>query len=462
MRNTIFISIILLFVAPLLFALDDDTLVQKMSRDNLEVRQARSDYQASLLDVKDARAGMGPTITMTMSGTYMVNPPIGPITVTTQDLLQQMGSQGIDVTPLKGYPDAYLTLYDGMENTLYNFSLDITQPIFTWGKISTAIKLYGKISEVRFADIGAKERKNRSSLCGCLDAIVYLGEMRDLLVEERETAGRLVEITQSMRDNGMVLDEDLLKVRIQAQQVDVGLDEISMQLDNQLLAIRDLVADDSVALGDLEHRTDEQAMEELYAQGRDVLVAKASSSAIDNLQMLALLEEVASMTKDISNASVNWKPDVAIKGSLGYGGSRFPLVESDWYRKDDYTVNLTVAVQATIWDGGKKVRDVKRSETKVETADNNYLSAVRKIRTQVSQSYSAMQLDKSKIAYQNLCIESDGKDAEQKKKQYESGYGNESDWLQAVLRLQNDQFELYRLQLDWATNYRTISYLIGE
>jgi hypothetical protein len=77
---------------------------------------------------------------------------------------------------------------------------------------------------------------------------------------------------------------------------------------------------------------------------------------VDNLAILLKLKEVAQLATKISSASVNWKPDFALQTTIGYGGSRFPLLETDWYRQDDYTLNFTVAVKSTIWDGGKKIR----------------------------------------------------------------------------------------------------------
>ncbi|MCH3908238.1 MAG: TolC family protein [Sphaerochaeta sp.] len=214
-----------------------------MEANNLEVQKAREEWRNALLDVKDAKAGRGPTIDMTLSGTYMYNPPVGPVYVSTQDLLQQLSDQGVNVSALSGYQDAYLKIYDGMENTLYTFSLNITQPIFTWGKISNAISLYEKVAEVRSLQITALSRKQKSELLGRLDAVYYLRAMQDLVGEQTETANRLLEIITSARDNGMALDVDVLKASIKAQQTAIGMQQLETELSSQLVAIQTLCGD---------------------------------------------------------------------------------------------------------------------------------------------------------------------------------------------------------------------------
>ena len=39
--------------------------------------------------------------------------------------------------------------------------------------------------------------------------------------------------------------------------------------------------------------------------------------------------------------------------------------------KDDFSFNLSVGVKATVWDGGKKLRDVSRKVSETKTAKIN-------------------------------------------------------------------------------------------
>mgnify|MGYP003456500530 CR=1 FL=1 len=117
---------------------------------NSELKILNQEYQQSLIDVKNAKAGLGPTVDLTVSGTYFLNPPIDSIVLNVDDILNAI-SWPESYSPTQ--TGQYITLFDGMENTFYSFQLDVTQPIYTWGKLKTAIKLYEKVSEIKLLQI---------------------------------------------------------------------------------------------------------------------------------------------------------------------------------------------------------------------------------------------------------------------------------------------------------------------
>ena len=53
---------------------------------NAELRRLREEYAQSILDLKDAKAGYGPSIDLLVTGTYMPDPMIGKITLDVEDL----------------------------------------------------------------------------------------------------------------------------------------------------------------------------------------------------------------------------------------------------------------------------------------------------------------------------------------------------------------------------------------
>ena len=128
--------LIILLISSSLFAepYTYEDLLSIMNVNNLELLTQDEVIKTASIDVKDAKGNYSPSIDLTLSSTYMVNPLIDRITVSTDDILGPLAQQ-------MGVPNNYVTLYDGMENTLYMAQLSITQPIFTWGKITNALKL---------------------------------------------------------------------------------------------------------------------------------------------------------------------------------------------------------------------------------------------------------------------------------------------------------------------------------
>nr|MCR4789493.1 TolC family protein [Treponemataceae bacterium] len=62
--------------------IDDGTLtlhqqlMQQVDVQNNELKNLREEYAQALVDVKNAKAGIGPTLDLTVSATYMTNPMI--------------------------------------------------------------------------------------------------------------------------------------------------------------------------------------------------------------------------------------------------------------------------------------------------------------------------------------------------------------------------------------------------
>ena len=120
-----------------------EDLQQHMEENNPELLSLQEEYRRSRLDVHDAWGGLGPSVDLQFSGTYMFNPPVDALYLNVDELLNSI-SWPSGVRPSSN--GQYVKVYDGMEPTLYNFHLSITQPLFTWGKLTNAVILYTKIS----------------------------------------------------------------------------------------------------------------------------------------------------------------------------------------------------------------------------------------------------------------------------------------------------------------------------
>ena len=179
----------------------------------------------------------------------------------------------------------------------------------------------------------------------------------------------------------------------------------------------------------------------------------------NTLRWIGEKQFVNGIAKKIATEYVNWKPDVALQVSAGYGGSRLPFAELNWRRKDDYTANISIGIKTTVWDGGKKLNDVARKTLETKTADINELDAVSTIKQTLSSTLNKAQVCQMKIDYQDLKIESAQSKISQKETIFQSGYGAESDVLQAKIDLCNERIEKLRQELTLATSCLTISFL---
>lgn len=436
-----------------------DELSNQLKINNSELKILNQEYQQSLIDVKNAKAGLGPTIDLTVSGTYFLNPPIDSIVLNVDDILNSITwPDSMDIKP----SGQYLTLYDGMENTFYSFQLDVTQPIYTWGKLKNAIKLYEKVSEIKQLQILSKEKQLQTELNTRIVSLFYLSQIETLLNTQDEYANRLVKISEDAQKNGILLEQDVLEAKISAQQINITQQEIKEQFFNLLLSIQKMTGNQNLELANINFTPNENIFYEFANRNRDELFSKALNTTQDTFLILENLEQISQYTTKIAQASVYWKPDFALKLSLGYGGSRFPFLEKDWFRQNDYTTNFTLALKTTVWDGGKKINEIKKSKSKEEIAGVNYDDALLSIKQKLQEQFNVIDLALSKIEYQKLKLQTLDSKIKQQEQLFNSGYGSEQELLQAKIERNTAQIELEQNKLTLAGACSTATFLCNE
>ncbi len=437
-----------------------ENLLLQMQQNNPELLKLQEEYRRSLLDVKDAWAGLGPTIDFQASGTYMVKPPIGAMYINADDIISSM-QWGVNGQPVPR--GQYIKVFDGMEKTLYNFEFSLMQPLFTWGKIPNSIKLYKQISEIKQTQIVQQSDQLETELQTRLLSLYYLNKILEILDEEQTYTDRMVQVSEAAEQSGMLLHQEVVEAKIQAKELEIAKQDLQEQISNQLLEIARTTGIETLSSDNIDYSFVSQiiaSFDELLSRDVEQLENEVLSGNQSSIKMLTQLETVSQTAEKISRGYENWKPDFALQLTGGYSGSRVPLVEPNWLRKDDYSVNISIGLKATIWDGGKKLRDVSRKMSEVETAKINKEDARSTLSKTFKTQWNDAHVCTMKIEYQDLKIESADSKITQKQQMYESGYGSETDVLSAKIERCNAQIEKEKQALSRATACLTIDYLL--
>lgn len=450
MMKKFILFIIVLLISNTLFATETynyDSLASSLRLNNTKLQAAYQDVVQAKLDTKDAKANYHPNIDLTVSGSYIIN-PIGPITVNASEL---------------GLPyNQYITLYKGMENTLYQTSLSLQQPIFTWGKISNGVKALKEVESVRSLQLTDTENQLNAELKSRLSAIYYMDDIISLLNEQKSYADRLVELAHAAQEQGIMLAQEVKENEINALQVDVTLSEINAQYSSNLTALRTMTGLLDLTREDISYIPDEDSFYTLAKEDRNALIKSATSQSQPTLQMLSHMQSAMEYSEKVSKASVYWKPDFALQVSASYGGSRLPLVETDWYRQDDYNGMVTVAFKTTVWDGGKALNNIKRSESNVANAVISRDEAINTIITTLSEQFANQDMAIAKISYLDLKEETLVSKVEQKILLQSYGNASEADVLNAQIELTTCRLERLQEKLKLAQASYLIEYLTGR
>ena len=434
------------------------TLLEATKQNHPELLKLQEEYKRSILDVKDAWAALGPSVDLQMSGTYMLNPPMDAIYLNVDEIVNSIKWGAIKPSA----SGQYIKVYDGMEDTLYNFEFSLTQPIFTWGKISNAIKLYNQISQIKQTQIIQQTDQLETELKTRLITLFYLNHILEILDEEQSYADRMVQVSENAAKTGMLLPQEVVDAKIQAKELEIAKQDLLEQINDQLLELGRITGIDSLTFEKIDYDFVPALVDEfdlLLATDQTELENQVLSGNQSSIKMLTQMQDVSKTAEKIARGSENWKPDFALQTSGGYSGSRLPLIEPNWMRKDDYSLNISVGIKTTIWDGGKKVRDVSRKMSEVETAKINKLDARSTINKTFNSQWNSAQVCTMKIEYQDLKIESANAKIKQKQQMYESGYGSETDVLSAKIERCNAQIEKEKQTLTRAVACLTIEYL---
>ncbi len=439
-------------------AYDLESLLYATTQNHPELLKLQEEYRRSILDVKDAWWSLGPTVDLQASGTYMVNPPVGALYINSDDIINAIQWNGS--RPRNS--GQRIKIYDGMEPTLYNFQLDITQPLFTWGKIANSIKLYTQVSQIKLTQITQQQAQLETELKTRLLSLYYMNRILQILEEEESYAERMVEVSEIAESTGMLLHQEVVDAKIQAKELEITKQDLLEKINDQLLELERITGISELSYDDINYDfvvSLEEDFNSLLEADPAELESQALSGNQSSMKMLTQLQEVSKTAEKISRGYENWKPDLALQMSSGFSGSRFPFLESNWKRKDDYSINISIGLKTTLWDGGKKVRDVSRKMSEVKTADINKLDARLTISQTFNSQWNAAQVCTMKIEYQDLKIESASAKIEQKQLMYESGYGSETELLSAKIERCNAQIEKEQQTLSRATACLTIEYL---
>lgn len=451
--------LIFIFSSTCAFSYTNEQLQGMLELNNVPLNKAKNIVDLAGLDAKDARASFQPKVEFSATGTYLQNPPIDEITFDTQDIISSiMGSLGQSGAGL-GKP---YTIYDGMDNTLYNFSVKITQPLFTWGKLTTAVKIYDNVELVRNLQKQLLKNQLACELKARQSGVYYIKKMMANLDKQNIVALRLLEISEDAQKNGVITKQEALDAQLKAKSVSVGLKKLKLELNNQLVEIRTLVGNPDLKADDIEFIPDEDMIKDLVESDWNELLAKSLSPTHETFSMLSLLEQVSSQTKEVAQNSLYWNPDVALQVEIAYYGSYFPFIQKGFSEKDDYLFNLTIAINDTIWDGGKAMNDVAR---KVINENDAYLDkedARNQIVQKLNEALVQMDYCTSNIEFKELSESFADEKIKQKQSMMDEGYGNETAVLLAKIEKYGYELEALQEKITRVSNYYTVEYLVGK
>lgn len=435
-----------------------------MSSSSTDIMQAVEDYKSASADLRDAKSNLHPQITYTLAGSYVYNHQV--MSVPTDDFKDIDFGKYISLDP--SFPGSILNgmklnLPDEISLTIpvsdpyLNASVSLIQPVYTWGKLTSSIDMYEEIEAARALQIGDTEARLDATLKAYLSSLYYLRQVSERLEGMKEDTDQLVQLANDSSEAGLILSQDAAQARVSARQIDMTLTQVRTQMDTIISQIEVMTGYGNLTADMIDYTPDEDGMRALAQADRAMLEAMATSASQNSMQMLTHMINATQAAKKAADRSMYVVPDIALSVSANYTA---PLTSS-FIDNSSWSVTVAVALQGTIWDGGKNLSARDKAESAASSAEISRKEAVNTIKTTLAQNFAAMDLALAQIDYQSANIEMLDSQLELEKTRYEYGAASRQDVLEKQLECAQAEIERLNAFISLAGSAYTVEYLTG-
>ena len=284
------------------------------------------------------------------------------------------------------FPSEDYVFIEDARNTYFKLSLQLNQPLYTWGKLKSSVQLAGLGLEGSRAELAEGKRQLHQDLhtayfSGVLarDSLDLLEQILDILEEIEEDRKRAFELGTQNRLSVLEIQSQISEAKrriVQAEQAYMtaleavafytDLDPENMDLSTRF---RSLVPD----IGEVQLR--EKALD---------------NSAV--LEKARLDREQARANLELIRGGANFRPDISINLSFEVSGQTIPWSETGW--EDTWDLNLIAGVGArgSLFDSGRSGNKIRQAREALAASQLAIDLLTRQIRLQIRRAVEALQL----------------------------------------------------------------------
>ena len=433
-----------------------------MSASSTDIMQAVEDYKSASADLREAKSNLHPQITYSLAGSYVYNHQVMDLDMTDikkeiSGMNMEIYNQTIPLAPLASQINDNISYPIDISDPYLNASVSLIQPIYTWGKLTSSIDMYEEIEAARALQIGDTEARLDATLKAYLSSLYYLRQVSERLEGMKEDTNQLVQLAEDSSEAGVILSQDAAQARVSARQIDMTLTQVRTQMDTILSQIEVMTGYVNLTADMIDYTPDEDGMRALAQADRAMLEAMATSAGQNSMQMLTHMINATQAAKKAADRSMYVVPDIALSVSANYTA---PLTSS-FIDNSSWSVTVAVALQGTIWDGGKNLSARDKAESAASSAEISRKEAVNTIKTTLAQNFAAMDLALAQIDYQSANIEMLDSQLELEKTRYEYGAASRQDVLEKQLECAQAEIEWLNAFISLAGSAYTVEYLTG-
>ena len=448
-----------------------DDLRSSMSANNTALLSAGEEYTSALIDVEDAKSNYHPQVGYTVAGSYVLNHQtmdldLGgikewargqePIKIETNIMGRPIPVPFAMSSITDTLPDSYNMVVD-VSDPYLSASISLVQPIYTWGKVTSNVKMNEEIAQAKALQIGDTQAQLDAQLKALLASLYYLKDFDDILQEMKSDADELVDIARSGSEAGVALSQDVAQAQVGAKQLELAIVQVRTQVDTLVSQLETLTGIRGLTPEMIDYVPDEDFYDQIANADRRILELQATGNGQATMQMLDHMVSATQYAQKAADRSMYVVPDIALSVSADYSA---PMTR-DFVEQSAWGVTVAVALQGTIWDGGQRLNDRDRAESATRSAQIARQQAVDTIRTTLAQNFASTDLALAQIDYQDadIAMLEDQLAVEETKLEY--GTGSRQDVIQKRIELNQAKLDRLTSRITLATSCHTVEYLTG-
>lgn len=437
-----------------------EDLVEHALTYNAELGQLRAEVNQAKIGVMGAKSNYFPKVDFSASMTWFLNP--------LDDIRLKQGELGIVEIPNVGsimLPLEDYKLYDGQDDSYYRFVFTLEQPIFTWGKIPAAVKLYREVERAAELKCSRKERELEASINGYYFSLYYLNRISDSLQEQMKYSDRLLTLTRSSYENGFITLTDFQDVQTKIKDVQIADSRVKDSFNMIRYKLTAALGGTPVDLNNIDFTGCEERLAEFetndWMKTLDEYIEMAKVASVE-MDLLRAQVGVYEHKYEVAKADSYLKPQIGAQIQAGFSGTAFPFIERGWFTSGSPVLSASIGIKSRILDGGDRLSSVMAGEQELASARYQMQSGEFSIESTVSTLYSNIEYNYTNIAYLKDQEANYQRLADRQRIRYNAGQLREIDYLRSLIEYQTSLISTANERITLVGNYFQLMYLIDN
>ncbi len=280
-------------------------------------------------------------------------------------------------------------------NNMFDFGVTVKQPLYTAGKIGTALDL-AKVSldEKRILSLSVRQQLSFRVFQAFHDLLLAEAN-RNVVVETQNLRKKHLEQARSRFDNGVATEVDVLRSEVSVTNMEPDI----IRSNNRVLLARSILND---LIGeDLDTPTEISGRLE-YRQWKADTLKTMQDTAMDQRPALqALRQQLRQAELSLSLAKAENRLSIDLEGKAGYT-VREP---KNFFDNDFSRWSIAVNFNLPLFDSGRKAGLVIQASARARSIEQLMKKTENEVRLEVKQAFDAMQASEKAIAAADLSVQ---------------------------------------------------------